>query len=515
VAYPTDEFPVGGGRFGKSVGGLAWFAFVFALLALAATSLAKAPPKTEFQRAVRIPFQGEITPFTKAYLDRKLREARDMDADLVLLEIDSPGGYAITSFEIADELSAVDWAHVVAYVPNEALSGAAFVALGCHEIVMDEAATLGDAGPIFLDEDSFFKHVPEKLRSKLAKDARQLAENNGRPPALAEAMVDMDLQVYRYRHVDTDDVRYLSELEHEQLDDSNHWEKEQIVRESRKGLFLTVSGKRAVELGLANRSAADEAALLKPYGVAPDEVTELRTTWVDTLVMVLNHWFITALIVIIGLVALYIEFSAPGVGLGGLIAGLCFCLFFWSRFLGGTAGWLEVTLFVAGVGFLLVELFVLPGFGVAGLTGVLLILASLILAGQTFVWPESGDQWSRVLYSVFIVFGSLTFVIVAAAVVSQYTGKVPVVSALALKPPEPMAKEGTESGASGGCAASGGVTVGDTGEALSPLRPAGVVRIGGKRVDVVTDGEFLEPGTPIRVLEVAGNRVLVGSTGGE
>ena len=71
----------------------------------------------------------------------------------------------------------------------------------------------------------------------------------------------------------------------------------------------------------------------------------------------------------IGAVALYFELSAPGIGLGGLIAGLCFTLFFWSRFLGGTAGWLEVILVLAGAAFLAVEIFVLPGFGIAGITG--------------------------------------------------------------------------------------------------------------------------------------------------
>jgi len=82
---------------------------------------------------------------------------------------------------------------------------------------------------------------------------------------------------------------------------------------------------------------------------------------VDAAVTILNLPLITGLLFVIGLVALYVEFSAPGIGMGGLIAGLCFAIFFWSRFLGGTAGWLEVILFLAGVAFLAVELFVLPG----------------------------------------------------------------------------------------------------------------------------------------------------------
>ena len=110
----------------------------------------------------------------------------------------------------------------------------------------------------------------------------------------------------------------------------------------------------------------------------------LKPSGVDTAVTLLNLPLVTGLLFVIGLVALYIEFMHRAWGLGGLIAGLCFALFFWSRFLGGTAGWLEVILFVAGVAFLAMEVFVIPGFGIAGLTGLLLVFTSILMASQHF-----------------------------------------------------------------------------------------------------------------------------------
>ena len=96
----------------------------------------------------------------------------------------------------------------------------------------------------------------------------------------------------------------------------------------------------------------------------------------DHTIHFLNGWWISALIILIGLIALWVELSAPGLGIGGLIAGLFALLFFWSHFLGGTAGWLEVMLFIAGIGFIAAEIFVIPGFGVAGISGFCLLYTS-------------------------------------------------------------------------------------------------------------------------------------------
>ncbi len=482
---------------------------LIATAALCAAGVAEENRPADFSRGVLIRLEGVITPMVREYLSRKLDVAREMGADLVVVEIESPGGYLDASLDIARRLRDLDWAHTVAYVPQEALSGATLIALGCEEIVMDPNAVLGDCGPIFQDEDFMFRHAPEKIRTDLARKIRDLAAFHGRPPALAEAMVDMDLVIYEVENEKTGAIAYMSEKDIAASDDPGDWKKLNEVHESREGHFLEVNGDRAVELGLADATAAGRAALEDRYGL-PESFTVLQSTGVDTAVFLLNLPFVTGLLILTGLVALYVEFSAPGIGLGGLVAFLCFALFFWSRFLGGTAGWLEIVLFVSGGVFLAVEIFVLPGFGVAGLTGILLLLAGLVLAGQNFIVPTS-DRELAILGNTLAVIGvTFTAFLAAAFGLSSYFGTIPILNRLALKPPDPeTTRPGGRAGAPGEQVHHTGVKVGDRGVADSPLRPAGKVLFGDEYVDVVTEGGFVDPGTEVRVLQIRGNRVVV------
>lgn len=474
-------------------------------------SRADEEPARRFRRAVLIRFEGSISPLLEQFIYRKLKVAEDQGADIVIIEIDSPGGFLDASLNLADRFKEIEWAHTVAFVPREALSGAAIAALGCDEIVMAPNAHLGDAGPIFQGEDALFRHAPEKIRSELALRVRDLAEETGRPPALAEAMVDMDLVVYRVRNKTDGRETFLADHEIEASNDPDQWEKLQPVDESREKHFLTVTGERAVELQLADAVVANRAALQDRFGWT-DDLIVLKPTGVDTAVTILNVPFVTGLLLVVGLIALYIEFSAPGLGVGGAVAAVCFTVFFWSKFLGGTAVWLEVLLFVLGVAFVLIEIFVIPGFGFAGITGMSLMVLSLVMAGQHFVVPGTTRELNTTLQGMVVIVGAGFAFIGGAFVASKYFGKVPVVSWLTLDLPN--AGEEDPSGAKSGKPTfevehKFPVAVGDWGVAESPLRPAGKVIFGEAYVDVVTDGSFIDKGRQVRVIEISGNRVVV------
>jgi membrane-bound serine protease (ClpP class) len=467
-------------------------------------SAEQAPKK--YSRGVVIHFEGEINPKLEYYLDCKLNAAKKKGVDLVIIEIHSPGGYAVTSLDIAMRLSDLDWAHTVAYVPERALSGAAIVALGCDEIIMRPNAALGDAGVISPDAEFQFRYVPEKFFTPLMEGVRTLATAKGRPPALAEAMVDKDLEVFRVKDPKTGEETFLSDKDIESDREPDRWEKINKIRESADDRFLQVNGTRAVELGLAegNTSGLDE--LIRRYRLK-DEPLFIEYTGVDTAVYYLNSPWITGLLFVVGLVALYIELSAPGIGVGGLTAGLCFAIFFWSRFLGGTADMLDVILFAAGVAFLLVEIFVLPGFGVAGLSGMLLILASLVLASQSFFIPHTEQEWAQLTSTLLVMLVSGLIFAGTAYVLSKHFGSFPLLNRLVLVPPDSGGGQGTVSSESGHRAA---VRVGSCGVAVSALRPAGKARFGDQYLDVVTEGAFITKGSRVEVFEIYGNRVVVG-----
>ena len=493
----------------------AFFAAVLAIAILYAGGLPSqeedARPARRFKQAVLIRFEGTITPLLEHYIYRKLEVAKGRGADLIIIEIDSPGGYLHTSQNLAERLLHVDWAHTVAFIPKEGLSGAAIIALGCDEIIMAPKAHLGDAGPIFQGEDALFYHAPEKVRSELALKVRDLAEQTGRPPALAEAMVDMDLVVYRVRNKSDGTERFLSDHEIESDAEPDQWEKLAPVDESREKHFLTVTGERAVELKLADGIAADRDAIRARYGLG-NELIVVEPSGIDTTVFILNIPFVAALLLIAGLISVYVELSAPGLGVGGVIAAICFLLFFWSKFLGGTAVWLEVLLFLLGIVFLLIEIFVTPGFGIAGVTGLLLMIAGLLMASQHFVLPTTTRELNASLQSVLVLVGSGFAFIGGAFAVSHYFGTIPIVSWLTLDLPESDAKDASgksKAKTTADQAAKFPVDVGDWGVAESPLRPAGKAIFGQAYVDVVTDGSFVDAGQQVCVIDISGNRVVV------
>ena len=448
-----------------------------------------------------------ISPFSEAFLMRKLAEAEEIGADVVVVEIDSPGGHVESSINLATALRDIEWATTVAFIPREALSGAAIMSLGADRVMMSPTAYIGDAGPIFMDENFLFRHAPEKIRSDLVTKVRGLAEDTGRPPAVAEAMVDMDLEVFEVTHADDGRVTYMSDAELNALKDPTEWRKGPLLEASKKGQFLEVRGRRAVEIGLANELVDSRAALAARFGRQREDLTILESTWVDTLVMILNFRFVTVLLFIVGLIAAYFELAAPGIGIGGLIAGLCFGLFFWSRFLGGTAGWLEVLLFLSGIAFLLMELFVIPGFGVAGFIGILLVLTSVVMAGQRFVGSD-GVSVDEFRMTAWTLAGAGVGSVIGMYVVAKYFGGIKLFKRLTLEPPA-AAVITNSLAASESPEVIGEVAIGDEGVADSALRPSGRVRFGEEFRDVVTDGSYVDKGARVRVIKVSGMYITV------
>jgi membrane-bound serine protease (ClpP class) len=470
-----------------------------------------APAKRTHTQGVLIRFEGPIFLFTEKVLERQLARARKLGADLVVIEINSPGGEVESSFRCAEMLEAVNFATTVAWVPEMALSGAAIMSLGADLIVMHPNARLGDAGPIYANEFGQFELVPEKIRSDLSIRIRNLAERTHRPPALAQAMVDNTLVVFRVQNKETGQESFMTDNELQVIENPGQWKKLEQVFKPNNNDFLEVTGEKAVDLQLAEMVVQDRDELARELGMA-GEWRVLESTWVDTTVFVLNMPLVTGLLFVVGLVALFIEFSAPGISIGGLLAILCFSLFFWGKFLGGTAGWLEVVLFLLGIIFLMLEVFLIPGFGVPGIAGILLIVASLVMASQDFFMPTTPSEWKTTGNSLMVVLGSGVGVIVLSIFLTRYMGEIPILSRLALAPSERTGSAPTVSVLTSNKGQSVGLEhleVGNLGIAETPLRPAGKAAFDEEFFDVVSEGDFVNTGEWVRIVEIQGNRVVV------
>jgi len=471
------------------------------------------PGVGNLKRAVIIEFHEAITPLSGAILKRRFEEAQAAGAEIIVLDIDSPGGYVSTTLELVDMLEQAKGVTSVAYIQREAISGAALLSLAANKIVIGKTALIGDAGMIMMGEDAAFRYVPEKERSYLAQRVRTIAEKAGRPPSLAEAMVDKDLEVFKAVNKADGTVAYFSEREWKSMEDIDKWEKGLPVREAGGSTFFTAKGSRAVELGVADFSIDNPADLAAAIG-AISPIPIIQASVVDKLIVVLNSPFITGLLLVVGLVALVVEFGSPGIGLGGLTSILCFGLFFWSRFLGGTSGWFEVMLFAIGLAFVMLEIFVIPGIGVAGIGGGGLMMFALFIASRRFILPESSRDLTAWTVDVLTILAAVIGFFIASSILVNFLTGIPILKRLALVPGsddsasiDTMLAVASPDGSGGLEPAT--ISLGQEGVADGPLRPSGRIRIDDQLIDVITEGDFIDNGSRVKVISKRGNRIVV------
>ena len=449
-----------------------------------------------------------IEPILEEFVIRQIDREVAKGANLLIFHIDSPGGLVSSSDHIADYIAKLESKKVrtVAYIPDWALSGATMIALGCDEIYLLPDARFGDVEPIGIGKGGQFEHVPEKQLSDVRTILKTLAERKGRPGALVEAMADKDLLVYKVTNAQDGRIWYMTE---EEIANANEqWIKGPVVPETRENNLLTVNGNRAHELRLAEEPVEDFDDLKLRLGIPADEkLVAVGRTWVDSLVFVLNIPLVTGLLFVLGAICIVIEVHT-WTSFFGILSAVFFALFFWSRFLGGTAGWLEVVLFVLGIVCVAMEIFVIPGFGIFGVSGGLLMLTSIVLACETFVVPKTSGDFSSIGGTLGTLSGSAVVVIVLAMMLSHYLPKMPILRGLVLAPPGERGEEELVLPPEHGAIADEPL-VGQQGLAKSDLRPAGKAQFDDAWSDVVSDGPYIENGSTVEIVGVTGNRIVV------
>ncbi|MFM8291094.1 MAG: NfeD family protein, partial [Planctomycetia bacterium] len=431
---------------------------------------------------------GPVTAAAVGRVRVAIDRAVGQGANLVCLRIDSAGGQPEQSLVLAGALAALDPAAVrtVAYVPREARGDAALIALACDEVVMHSAAVLGGEGNAAIG-DRQGQAIAEAWRGGVAKV-------RGRPWSLPVALVVPGVAVGRAVHKGTGRVACFAAEELARRPDRDTWEMGQPVG---TGPIL-VDGRKAESLGIATHLVEDFTGLRRVYGRGADVATA-EPGWAERLLAALASPELAWLLLLIGGAGLYIELKTPGVGLGGFVSMVAFIVYFWSQHLHGTSGWLEVMLFLAGLFCVAAEIFVLPGFGVLGLGGGLLVIASLVLASQSFVLPANDYQIRQMEWSLVGVLGAATGVATIGFLLRHWLPATPVLRDVLLVPPE----------AAGPLDDDAAALLGAEGTTTSRLAPAGKARIGGAIREVTSDGELIEPGVAVRVTDCRAGRLHV------
>ncbi len=470
-------------------------------------------------KAAVIVCKGMIDDGLYKSIRRRTQIALDAGAEYLIYEISTYGGLLQSGDDIAKYfiLDVAKKGHTVAYVVTEAISAGAMISVSCQDIIMRENTTIGDCAPIQIGAK--LEGVErEKTESFTRAAFKRAAEANGYPDVLLKAMVTMQTEVYRVENRRTGEKEFFEG--HQLPSDSKKYNldgKELIVKDDE---LLTLTASQAFEYGVARAVVDDRAGaigfLAERDGVSfVGEPMVLETLWSEEMVRWLNSPAVMGILVMLALLGVYIEFNTPGVGLPGLVAVLCFAIIIGSKYLVGMANWVEVALFVVGLILLLVEIFVLPGFGVAGFLGIACILAGLFgmlvkNPPDRVPWPESQLDWELFNEGVLgLLFGFVGFVILAW-VLTKYLPRLQFLSGLILVPAAVRQGGGVKiSMTAPPDDKTAGVNIGDVGEVVSTLRPTGKAKFGDAIVDVIAEAEFLDKKTKVEIIEIHGSRVVV------
>jgi membrane-bound serine protease (ClpP class) len=394
-----------------------------------------------------------------------LEEATQAGAAAVVLDINTFGGRVDAAVQIRDAVLSAP-VQTIAFVNKRAISAGALIALSAEKIVMTEGATIGAATPVQIGQPGApSEAVGEKTVSYVRKEFRATAESRKRPPLLAEAMVDADVEI------------------------------KGVVA---KGKLLTLTTDEAVKNKLIDLRANTVEDALDKLGLGAAQLRRASPNWAENVVRFLTHPVVSSLLISVAMLGIILEMRTPGFGIPGGLGIASLVLFFWGHWLVQLAGWEELLLGLAGLILLALEVLVIPGFGIAGVLGILALVGSLVLS---LVGP--GFTTTFLLAAAGRVVLALLIALLASLVLLRFLPRLPFGRRLVLR-------RGL-SAAEGFASAPESDTqwLGKTGHATSALRPAGIADIDGRRVDVVSDGEHIDAGQAVRVTRVDGNRIVV------
>jgi len=493
--------------------------------------LAADSPGTLSKGAV-LPIRGVIDNIMRDSIERRLGEARAAGTTTIIFEMDTPGGQVTSALDICQiiKTASVD-VRTVAWVHPHAFSAGAMISVACDEIWMSGHSSIGDCAPIVVVPGTGVQPLPEAERAKaespILNEFRDSAARNGYDPLLSRAMVTVGEEVWWLEKVDgSDERRFVTgEAKKRLIDETDEDEREWKVVESyleptlgkemplsqpvdRASDLLTMSQYDAVAFGFARGILAKSVDLVDALELTGPPTYFEMSGW-EKFASVLNSPIVRGILLIIALLGGYLEFQSPGLILPGATALVALAIFFAAPYAAGLANIWHLLVLAVGLILLGVEIFVIPGFGIAGIAGIVLIgfavLATFVPAEPElppFSMPSLPATWKGLVTGVKVLIGSLCLSLVGIFLLVRYLPESrlargvitanPEADALALADTHPTV-----------------ALVGDVGVVTGDLRPGGQARFGQEIVDVHSQGEFVEAGRRVQVISREGMQVVV------
>ena len=398
--------------------------------------------------AYLISVKGTIDLGLSSYIERALKEAEANDAKIIIFEIDTLGGRVDAALQIRDRIIGLNIPSI-AYIKNRAWSAGALISLSAEYLIMDKSASIGAAEP---------RPAEEKIISALRTEFASTASSRGRSEMIASAMVDKDIEI------------------------------ENVVE---KDKILTLDANKAVELNFIDGIAGNVKKALNILNYENIEIKYIYPNWAENVSRFVTNPVVSPLLLSIGFLGLVIEFWTLGWGIAGTIGIVSLSLFFGGHVLVGLAGWETIILFLVGIFLLLAEIFIIPGFGLAGISGIVAMVASIFLALGNII---------QATYSILIALSIsiLGFFLLLKYLPSTRTWKKFILSTQQKKElgytvgtkdlKRLMSKEGITT---------------------TPLRPSGIAEVNNIKINVITRGEYIESNIKIKIISIEGNKIVV------
>jgi membrane-bound serine protease (ClpP class) len=481
--------------------------------------------------AAIVKLEGQIDNYNRDNFTKRFEQAKATGAKTIIVDLDSYGGLVTAGLDISRFLKSQTDVRTVAFVGSnsKAISAGAMIALACDEIVMAPGALLGDCAPIAMRSDGGVETLGDTERAKsespILADFRDSAQRNGYDPLLVSSMVSVKIAVHWVQGPDGT-RRFVDQHEFERLTNEGwtHVKDADVPAPvDSDATLLTVNSSEAAKLGLAKQFPSIDA-LAKARSLSI--VGTFAPHWGDQLVEWLGHPMIRMLLIMLFSTALWAALHAPGHGFAEVLAVIALALLIGVPLLTGYAQWWEIIVILIGVALLALELFVIPGFGITGILGIVCILFGLVMTfvGQEpsaprdpHLLPSLKGTWASLQTGLASVVGAMAGSLVLAVWLRRFLPKMPYFNRLILTTVtgDIHAGDNTTTAPMQRVGDRFVPAVGAFAEAVSELRPGGSASfydptIADVRVlSVISAAGYIPRGKKLVVLDNSDNRILV------
>jgi len=421
-----------------------------------------------------VPIQGTIDLGLPPFIERVISTAENNNADGIIFDIDTFGGRVDAATQIKDALLGANLM-TVAFVNRRAISAGALISLSCEKIFMTGGGTIGAATAV----DMSGKKGSEKVISYMREEMASTAEKRERNVDIAKGMVDEDLS-FTHLVVEDDSIT---------VDD---------LEGRKEGKLITLTTEQAIKYNMADGEVETLEEVLKILDLEDAEIRNASINWSENIVRFLTDPVVASLLMTFGFLGILFELQSPGWGIPGTFGAICLVLSLGASAIAELATMTDLLIIIVGLTLLFIEGFFIPGFGIAGISGIVVLLWGLYELLIPDI-PVSHDIYSRALdgLTIGILGGIIGLVLLFRLMIkTKFWTK--------------LTSPGVESKKAGYTISMGlEDCVGKLGETVTDLRPSGWINVENQKIFVVTEGEFVEKDQPVRILSVDGNRVVV------